>query len=226
VSRNAETDAPGGRPSPRHILRVAVGLAVPPAAALAAIHADPLVSHAARRPGLLALGMLTMAALMLSPRLRRWLVVALAYGAAMIAFQGTFLRNAAEAHATFGARGLGWLSAAYPFAWVLLLVLAGFAGTLEAAKPGTLLAKRCLFAAAAVYLCGHGAAGMLADPNSISAFSCIAGVGSLLGAAFIDRFSTSAPPPAEEDVPSAQTLAAERRKRLAAAEWRDPSATR
>ncbi|MBM3495492.1 MAG: hypothetical protein FJX72_14395 [Armatimonadetes bacterium] len=208
------------------MLRIAVAFAIPPAAALAALHADPVVAHAARRPGILALGMFTMAAAMLSARLRRWLLVALAYGAAILAFEGTFLRPPGGAEATFGARGLGWLSALYPSAWVLLLVLAGFAGTLEALRPGTILAKRCLFAAAAVYLFGHGAAGMLDRPNSISAFTLLVGVGSLLGAMFVHRFSATPPPAIENGIPSAQALAAERRRRLAEIEWRDPARER
>lgn len=211
--------------SARRVVRVLVALAIPPAAALAAIHADPLGAYAARRPGLLALGMFAVAGAMLWPAVRRWLLVVLAYGAALLALEGAWLRPSGGRLNIPTEGPLSLLHYAYPWAWVTLFVLAATAGTLEAIRPGTVLAKRCLFGAAAVYLLGHGMAGMLDRPNVISLVSIATGIGSLLGALTVHRFGIHHDSDAPlDDVPSAAALAADRRKRLAQMEWRDPDA--
>jgi hypothetical protein len=207
-------------------VRILVSLAVPPAAALAAIHAQPLSIYAARRPGLLALGMFAIAGAMLVPRLRRWLLVTLAYGAALLAFEGAWLRPSGRQLILPEHGPLAFLGTIYPWAWVLLFILAAFAGTLEAVRPGTSLAKRCLFSAAGVYLCGHGLAGMLARPNAISIVALLFGTGSFLGAAFLHRFGVLPPEVPETDIPTAEGLATERARRLARLEWRDPGTAR
>ncbi len=210
----------------RRIVRILVGLAVPPAAALAAIHADPLVALVARRPGLLALGMFTIAAAMLSARMRRWLLVTLAYGAAILAFKGALMRPSGLPIME-NVNGLTVIiGAVYPWAWVLLFLLAAFSGTLEAVRPGTILAKRCLFAAGSLYLCGHGMAGMLDRPNAVSLVSLAVGIGSALGAVFVHRFSRPPYPEIEGDIPTAEGLAYERRRALERSEWHDPEAAR
>ncbi len=210
----------------QRVLRVAVSLAIPPAAALAAIHADPLVSFTARRPGLLALGMFAMAGAMLFQSMRRWLLVTLGYGAALLAFEGALLRPSGRPLMDSANPVSAAVAAVYPWAWVLLFALAAFAGTLEAVRPGTVLAKRCLFAAASIYLCGHGIAGLLDRPNAISLVSLLVGLGSALGAAFVHRFGSAHLPEVESEIPTAQSLALARRKALARAEWRDPGTAR
>lgn len=201
-----------------------MSLAIPPAVALAALHADVLSAYAAKRPGLLALGMFAVAGAMLSPVLRRWLLVVLAYGATMLALQGAWLKPGGSRLPVPQTGPLALLPVVYPFAWMVLFVLAAFAGTLEAVRPGTILAKRCLFGAAAVYLLGHGTAGMLERPNTISILSLLVGLGCLVSAFMVHRFRGHGMAPQADDVPTTEALAAERRRRLASLEWRDPNA--
>ena len=207
-------------------LRIVVSVAIPPAAAIAAIHADPLVSVVTNRPGLLALGMFTMAGAMLFQRMRRWLLITLAYGAALLAFEGAFLRSSGRPVFLNDNILTATVAAVYPWAWVLLFGLAAFAGTLEAVRPGTVLAKRCLFAAAAVYMCGHGIAGMLERPNTISVVATLFGLGSALGAVFVHRFGAPRATEIEESIPTVAGLAQARRAALESREWRDSETAR
>jgi len=203
------------------LLRIVVSVLIPPVGALAAIHAAPLGDVAARRPGLLALGVLTLALAMLFRRLRSYLVIALAYGAALLALAGAVRSSTDGApDAVLAVAGL------YRVAWVVLFALAAFAGTLEAVRPGTVLAKRCLFAAAAIFLAGHGTVGIVTAPNALSLAAILAGACSLVAAAFSHRLTVPITGQPNSDIPTASALGAARRARLGMAEWRDPNEAR
>lgn len=218
---DARSDGRKPRPSAGRVLRIAVSILVPPAVALAAIHTHPIGGAAVERPGLLALGVLTIALSMLFRRMRSYLVIALAYSAALLALRAGLTR-----HTTDLPESVAWLMAFYPIAWVLLFGLAAFAGTLEAIRPGTQLAKRILFAAAAIFLGGHGAVGLLTEPNALSLAAVLGGALSLATALISHRLTLPIVARPHADVPTAADLAAERRRRLQHREWHDTGAAR
>ncbi len=197
------------------IARIVVSVLVPPAGALAAIHVDPIGNLAVQRPGVIALGVLTVALAMHFNQLRSLLVITLSFGAAVLAARGSFWsqHSVPKELAT-------WLAVLYPAGWYSLLLLGTMAGVLEYLRPGTVMAKRCLFAAAAVFLIGHGTIGVVVDPNLLSVTALIAGLGSLLGAVWCHRL-TVAPEEQVPDVLSSSALAMERRIRLRRTEWVD-----
>lgn len=213
-------DRPGWM-SRRALGRIVLAVLIPPVAILAALHSQPLGAAAFRRPGLLAIGLITVAMALAFKSARRVLLVALAYGTALIALLG-ILRSRIEGPPA----DIGALAPLYLVGWVILFLLATTAGTLEILHPGTVFAKRCLFAAAAVFLVGHGIVGLATLPNAFSAAAIVAGFLSAFAAVMAHRLLAVVPQPPEPDTPTAAALAALRRERLRRREWRDGPAVR
>ncbi len=216
--RSTSSDSVRHRPRPtrQQIARVVVAILVPPAAVLAAIHSEPLGETAAQHPGLLALAILTVALALCFQPLRRLLLVVLAYAAALMALLGMYRARVVGPPVQLAA-----LSGLYSLGWAVVFAMAAAAGTTEIIRPRTVLAKRLLFGAGAVFLIGHGVVGLVTMPNSLSLAALIAGLCSLVAAFLAHRLVLPAPPPSEEDPLSAAALAEARHRRLRDREWRD-----
>jgi len=215
----AASGIPKSRKPP--LARIIVGILVPPVAILAAIHSPPIGEVAAHRPGLLAMAILAVALALYFPGLRRLLLVVFATAASFIALVGTYRSFMNGPPAPLRA-----VTPLYQAAWALLLALAAAAATVEIVRPGTVLAKRLLFAAAAVFLVGHGIVGIITMPNVLSATALLTGIACFIAVFLADRLTVPPPSPTPPDVPSAEALAAERRKRLRAREWYDTASAR
>ena len=203
-----------------HIVRVIVAILIPPAAVLAAIHSQALGNMAAKRPGLLALTILTFAIALFFQRLRRILSVTLSYAAALLAASAIVrLRQGIPVE-------LRGLEVPYAGAWVTVLLLSLTAGTVEVVRPNTVLVKRLLFTIAAILLAGYGAVGLIALPNVLSAAAVVAGLCSAIAAVLAHRLTLPLPDESGAELESAEALARRRRERLRALEWRDPLESR
>lgn len=203
------------------VVRAAVAVLIPPIALLAAIHSKLLGRTVLQRPGLLALTILTFALALSFQRLRRLLVVVLGYGATVLAIHG-----AVHAWRAGAPRELGPLRAFYLAGWLGVFLLSFSAGTLEVFRPGTVLAKRLLFAAGGLLLTGYGVVGVLVLPNVFSATALVAGVCSAMAALLAHRLTVQANPPAVAELETAEALARRRSERLRLREWRDPAEKR
>lgn len=203
------------------IIRIVVAILVPPVTVLAAIHSRALGILAVKRPGLLALVMLTIAFALFFQRSRRLLVIVLGYSAAVLASA-----SLVRVRISGPPADLGRLVNFYSVAWLLVLILGLTAGTLELLRPSSVLAKRLLFAAGTVLLIGYGTVGMATFPNALSLAAIVAGVASAVAAVLAHRLTLPMNWEAPLDPESAEALARQRRERLRAREWRDPAANR
>lgn len=202
-----------------HWTRPALRLVVPLAAAFVVIHLEtPFAALAQRRPAVLPITMVALVAGLLSPYIRRWLIVTLCFGISLLAWHDTFRDVPLPLEMSYPL-----VESIYPFLWGLLAVLAFVAGAAEALRPGSVWARRCYFAAASVYFSGHGLMAFLKQHDWQSIVLLVTGVISLVGAITAPRVvaSESAPDPLDDDL---RTLAEEREQRaarLAAREWRE-----
>jgi hypothetical protein len=221
MKASAGTTSGSSRSRKPPLARIIVGILVPPAAILAAIHSPPIGEVAAHRPGLLAMAILAVALALYFPHLRRLLLVVFATAASFIALIGTYRSFMSGPPAPLRA-----ITPLYQAGWALLLALAAAAATVEIVRPGTVLAKRLLFAAAAIFLVGHGIVGIITMPNLLSATALLTGIACFIAVFLAHRLTVPPPSPAPLDIPSAEALAAERRKRLRTREWHDPASAR
>ncbi|MCC6729048.1 MAG: hypothetical protein IT208_06890 [Chthonomonadales bacterium] len=200
----------------------ALRLLVPLGAALTLIYTEPyLTRFAASHQGVLPLAMFSLVGAILVTRVRRWLIVTLCFGVALLALRDAAgpVRLPAELDYDYGAI-LGPLS---PVIWGLVALLAGAAGAVEALRPGTVLARRCYFGTAALYLAGHGALGLLARVDVASAVLLVTGIASGVGVftagQIVAREEDEAP--LEPDIAAMRESQRQRAEALASREWKD-----
>src|SRR5438045_1407344 len=107
--------------------RAALRLAVPFAFAFAIIKLEGwLATIAVARPGILPIAMVSLAAGMLVPAARRWLIVTLCYGIGLLAWRDTFRFVALPAQLDYDI-----VERIYPLGWLSLSLLAFGAGVVE-----------------------------------------------------------------------------------------------
>jgi hypothetical protein len=187
-------------------------------AAYAAIRLEPaLTALAASRPGVLPVAMCAMVFGLLIHRVRNFLIITLCFGIAQLAYRD-MLHGRVPAQIDYVI-----VERLYPAGWGLLALLALGAGIAESIRPGSVYARRCYFAAAAVYLLGHGAmqwmVGHIADGLVLTITGIFAGVGVVVAPRIIRAEADFAPE--DEDIRALREADDRRAKALAGREWQD-----
>jgi hypothetical protein len=200
-------------------LATALRLVVPALAAGIAVYFESRFSGFFRaRPGLLPIAMFLLMGALLIARWRRWLIVCLCFGVAWMALRDALgpLRLPPELDYVKVER-------IYPFAWGLLALLAACAGCAEALQPSSVLARRAYFAAAAVYLIGHGSLGLLLGRGGgawvLLACGVCATVGVFVAHRIVER--EEAPPVEDQDLVDMRRRQQERSAALQQREWKE-----
>ena len=177
-----------------------------------------LTTLAQQRPGIVPVAMVALGAGLLSPRVRRWLIVTLCFGISLLALRDTFRIVPLPP-----AIDYVWVEHIYPFGWGLLALLAAVAGSMEALHPGSVLARRFYFGAASLYFSGHGLISFLKVYNWQSMVLFLTGLVALVGVFTAHRIvaAEEASKPEDEDIRALAESSARRAQRLAAREWRD-----
>jgi hypothetical protein len=203
----------------RDWVKPALRLLVPMAVALIVLRSEQqLTILAQERPGVIPVAMVALVAGLLSPYVRRWLIVTLCFGISLLALRDTFRIVPLPPAVDYV-----WVERIYPFGWGLLSLLAALAGAVEALQPGSVLARRCYFAAASLYFSGHGLISFLKVHNWQSLILFLTGLVALVGVFTAHRIVAAEEATASEDA-DIQALAernAERERRLASREWRE-----
>jgi len=203
------------------------GLAVlravgPLAAAYAGIVLEePLGAVARQRPGVLPVAMAALLGGLLLPVVRHFLIVTLTYGVALLSLKDAFrpvpLPAPLDYH--FGST-MDWFR---PVAFGALAALATGAAVAETRNPGSVGARRCYFAAAGIYLTGHGTFGFLRGPSWEELIMIVSGLVAFAGILFAHRVIAveSGVDPYEEDLQRQREHAHRCAERVASREWRD-----
>jgi hypothetical protein len=194
-------------------------LIVPMAVALIVLRSEQrLTVLAQERPGIIPVAMVALVAGLLSPYVRRWLIVTLCFGISLLALRDTFRIVPLPAAVDYV-----WVERIYPFGWGLLSLLAVIAGAMEALQPGSVLARRFYFAAASLYFSGHGLISFLKVHNWQSLVLFLTGLVAFVGIFTAHKIvaAEEATEPDDEDMRALAGQEAERERRLAAREWRE-----
>jgi len=206
-------------------VRLILRILVPLIGALSAIALEPyLTALAIARPGTLPVAMVTLLGLLLLPRARRLLLVTLCYGVALLAFRDAFRITSPPPLIDYDITE-DLFPILRPIVWGLIAILAGTAGTLEAIEPGRVIARRCYFAAAALYFSGNGLLGLLRVVNWESLALLVTGIGAALGVLFAHRIVAAEKETEveEDDIRALAELPAKRAAIIASREWQDTS---
>jgi len=164
------------------------------------------------RPGVIPVLLVAMLGGMLLPQVRHWLIVGLCFGISALA-----VRDALRATDVPMAVQWPFIAAVYMSAWVLIALLAAGAGAVEALKPGSVWAKRCYFAAAAMYCAGRG---ILWFPSWESIVFLTTGGVSAIGIFLAPRTIWVEPKDEDQDARAHRERTAVRYAALAAREWK------
>lgn len=204
-------------------VRLAVRILVPLTAAFLAIVLEPfLTALAVSRPGVLPVAMVTLLGLLLLPRARRLLLVTLCYGVALLAFRDAFRVVPPPPLIDYDITE-DLFPILRPLVWGMVAILAGTAGTLEAIEPGRVTARRCYFAAAALYFSGNGLLGLLRTVNWEALALLATGIGAAFGVLYAHRIvaAEKETEAEDDDIRALAELPAKRAALIAAREWQD-----
>src|SRR5207302_8168882 len=151
---------------------------------------------------------------MLLQQVRHWLIVGLCFGISAMAVRDAF-RVALVAPAAQSQI----VATAYAVSWIVIALLAAGAGGAEALKPGSVWARRCYFAAAALYCGGRG---ILWYPSWESLVFITTGILAAVGVVLARKTIWVEPEPnkEDEDILAHRERIAERYAALAKKEWR------
>lgn len=195
-------------------------LSAPLLAAYLMIRLEPVFSTlAAERPGVLPVAMVALIGGILTPRVRRWLIVTLCYCIALLAIR--------DVSATTLPPVLNYpqIERLVPAGWATLAALASLAAIMEARVPGSVGGRRCYFGAASLYFIGHGLFGFLKSANWSSLVLLVTGVIAMAGVFYAPRIVLAENEMEEdEDMRALAEREAMRAARLASREWKDTTA--
>ena len=196
-------------------------IALPLVTAWAALQLEPYLSALAHdRPAVLPAAMFTLIVCVLIARTRQALLITISFGVGMLAVREAFgpIRLPAE----IDYREIELL---YPFVWGAIAVFAMGAGVAEARHAGSIWARRCYFAAAALFLLGKGTLTLAQRPSIQAAVLVLSGLFSVYGVVYAHRIVARErmEEPVEEDLQAMREAPAARSAALAAKEWREPS---
>ena len=185
-----------------------------------------LRNWASGRGAALPLIMLLIGTTLLNPRLRNQVIVALCYGVAFLAIRDTFQVQQFRLPIRMDP------DLAETIVLSAHLVVAGLslvAAVVETINPGTVWARRCYFAAAALYFSGLGISCYGPHGSWQAVVLCLTGITAIFGSIFAHRIVAAeqwVEPNIEMSDEAEQRLRdAEHVRALRDKEWQDPAAT-
>jgi hypothetical protein len=177
----------------------------------------------AQREAVLPLAVIVLLLSLLSKRLRSLLVLTLCYGVAFMAVRDIGRVGIQPLPEALNYDFLDWSRPA------ILLVIAGLASTaafMETFHPGTVWARRCYFAAAALYFLGLGVIHVGKYGSWKAVLLCVTGVTAIFGCLHAERIVSAESEEEEDEITDemVQGLIEEAHQRsLLAKEWHEPS---
>ncbi len=140
--------------------------------ALLVLKEQDITLLASERQAVFPIALFIFVAILLSPKMRHILIVSLSFGVGFLAIRD------AEWHGPLPAilNTLLIRSVVYPFVWGMIAGLSLMAGAVESLSPGKSLARRCYFAAAALYFTGHGFMIEILRPSNEGLVMCVIGL--------------------------------------------------
>lgn len=203
----------------------ATQILLPLLAASLIIWLEPLIGQLAQdRPGIVPVVVLSLIVGLVLPDSRRWLLVTLCFGVALMAVRDAIRTLHFPNDLPVGLREPIHVQF-YALAWIILGGLAACAAVVEALKPGNIWAKRCYVLAAALYFIGHGVLNYIRQPNFHSILLVLIGVLSLLGAWLAERSAEEEPEEEilEEDLRAIAVRSNEKTAAVVRREWVEKS---
>jgi hypothetical protein len=187
-----------------------------------AVRQEPALTQLSRtHEAMLPLATMLLLAALLHPRLRHYLVVALCYGVAFLALHD--VARVAQVPLP-PALNYDWVDMMRPVGLWLVAALAAVSGIAESLFPGRVWARRCYFAAAALYFTGVAVMGYAWTHSWQSMVLGITGITAIVGCALAHRI-VAAEAQMEDDVASdemeQQAREAMHQRTLQSKEWRD-----
>lgn len=212
-----------------------IRILLPAAIAALLIYSEPWLTYLAQtRPGVLPVAMVVLLGGLLLGRVRRWLIVTLCYGITLLAARDVILAyngilippslpaviDYVNVEAVYSV-----VRSLHPYGWALLAMLSAVAGTLEAIRPGSVVARRYYFGSAALYFMGHAFFGLVKQPSWESIVLLLIGLVAFAGIFLAHRIVAAEEVADQEDEDIRQMAASLRRRaeNLALREWRDNS---
>ncbi len=183
------------------------------------ILSEPLLAALVRdRPGILPVAMVALVIGIVIARVRRWLIVTLCYGIGLLA-----LGDLQHLVPLPPEMDYVLVEQVYPYGWALLAIIALVAGAAEALYPASIWARRAYFAAAAVYLGGHGLIGILTRANYNDVILFLTGIFAAAGVFYAPKIVAREEQDErdDEDLRALQERAVERKKSLSRLEWQE-----
>lgn len=178
-----------------------------------------------QREAVLPLAVIVLLLSLLSKRLRSLLILTLCYGVAFMAVRDIGRVGSQPLPQIINYDFLDRLRPA------ILLLIAGLAATaafMETFNPGTVWARRCYFAAAALYFLGLGIIHIGKYGSWKAVLLCVTGVTAVFGCIFADRIVSAEQEEEEEEISDAEVqgiVEAAHQRSLRAKEWHDPAET-
>ncbi|HSV72991.1 MAG TPA: hypothetical protein VLH79_04465 [Chthonomonadales bacterium] len=200
--------------------RLLLKVALPLTAAWAVLQLEPYLAGLAHsRPGLLLAAMCALVVCILVARARRALIITVCFAVGLIATRDAFGPIRLPAALDYRAMEL-----IYPSVWFAIAALAFGAGLAEAHRTSSIWARRCYFAAAALYLLGRGTLSFIREPGLEPAMLTISGLFAVTGVLLAHRIVAREriEDPVEEDLLAMREARVARSAAVAAKEWREP----
>ncbi len=189
---------------------------------------NSLTAWVGTRASVLPLAVIVLLFSVFSKRLRHLLIITLCFGVAFMAIRDI---GRVGSQPLPQALNFDFLDQSRPAILLLIAALSATAAFMETLAPGTVLARRCYFAAAALYFMGLGIIHVGKYGSWKAILLCVTGVTAIFGSIFADRIVSSemeAEAEEEADEVSDAEMQMQReeahRKTLLAKEWHETPA--
>ncbi len=209
------------------IQQVAIGIVPALVASICVRNEARLTVWVGSRESVLPLAVIVLLLSVFSKRLRHLLIITLCYGVAFMAIRDI---SRVGSQPLPQVLNFDFIDQSRPAILMLVAALSATAAFMETFKPGTVWARRCYFAASALYFLGLGIVHVGKYGSWKAVLLCFTGVTAIFGCIFADRIvSSEAAVEADDAVPELtdmelQELREEAHRRtLLAKEWHGPS---
>jgi hypothetical protein len=162
---------------------------------------------------------------LLSHRLRSALILTLCYGVAFMAVRDI---KRVESQPLPWFLNYDFLDHSRPAILLLIAGLSATAAFMETFHPGTVWARRCYFAAAALYFLGLGITHFREFHSWKAVLLCVTGVTAVFGCIFAERIVSAEQEDEEDDLSDEVVqglVEADHHRSLLAKEWHEPTAS-
>ncbi len=178
---------------------------------------------AGHHKAILPLAVIVLLLSLLSHRLRNLLILTLCYGVAFMALRDI---SRVGSQALPQAINYDFLDNIRPAILLLIAGLSATAAFMETFHPGTVLARRCYFGAAALYFLGLGIIHIGKYGSWKAVLLCITGVTAIFGCIFAERIVSAEIEDEEDEISDEEVqglVEAAHHRSLMAKEWHEPA---